>query len=503
MPATMRFATMLVAFSFVLSACAGATSAQIAQAPASPVAATVTPVPAPTATIQPTAIPILAEDTRVAGVDVSGLTIPDAMTKVADELAPALRAFELRAGEATLTLTPEDIGLTAPVEAMVADAQAAGAGARIAFDLQYDAEKLRAKLEELNTQLTESSTIRLISDTKTLSRSFALEAGNRLDIDAALMEIDDRLRAPGSPRRITLTLVPNTDDAARPTPEQLQEQIEALAKQWKGVIGVYVYDLNTGQVQAGLNENTVFSAASTIKTAIMLHAYASLDTFTTKQEAALDKMIIESDNLAANTMLAAAVGGTSTEKALAGAMAMSAWLDDLGLAHTYQYVPFEAADYLQKRKLKVTAGPKQDGEPPYTESGRYLRTTPLEMAQIYLYLEQCSRGKGPLIAQFDTLNAKRCREMLTRLERNGDFTRMMAGLPKGVQVAHKSGWIEDMQSDVGIVRSPGGDFIIAIYVYRPLNGGKPAPDRVLREMIANVSRLVYSYYNPVVVAAKE
>jgi beta-lactamase class A len=499
----MRFATLLVASSFVLSACAGATSAQIAQAPASPVAATTTPVPVPTATITPTAIPTLDDNTRVAGVDVSGLSIPDAIAKVTDELSPALRALELRAGEATLTLTPEDIGLTAPVETMVADAQAAGAGARIAFDLQYDTEKLRAKLEELNTQLTDSSSITLISDTKTLSRSFALEVGNRLDIDAALTEIDDRLRAPGSPRRITLSLVPDADGVARPTPEQLQEQIEALAKQWKGVIGVYVYDLKTGQVQASLNENTVFSAASTIKTAIMLHSYAKLDTFTAKQEVALDKMIIESDNLAANTMLAASVGGTSTEKALAGAMAMSALLEDLGLSYTYQYVPFEAAEYLEKRKLKVTAGPKQDGEPPYTDSGRYLRTTPLEMAQIYLYIEQCSRGEGPLIAQFDTLNAERCREMLARLERNGDVTRMMAGLPKGAQVAHKSGWIEDMQSDVGIVRSPGGDFIVAIYVYRPLNSSKPAPDRVLRETIANVARLVYSYYNPVIVAAKE
>ncbi|MGC9038882.1 MAG: serine hydrolase, partial [Roseiflexus sp.] len=90
-----------------------------------------------------------------------------------------------------------------------------------------------------------------------------------------------------------------------------------------------------------------------------------------------------------------------------------------------------------------------------------------------------------------------CQEMLDNLANNGDNRRMVAGIPDGVRVEHKSGWIADMQADVGIVRSPGGDYVIAIYVYRPLASGDAlVPDRIMMSTIAAFSRLVYTYFNP-------
>ncbi|HWQ16183.1 MAG TPA: serine hydrolase, partial [Roseiflexaceae bacterium] len=286
----------------------------------------------------------------------------------------------------------------------------------------------------------------------------------------------------------------------RPTPAALQEQIEAMAREWKGVAGIYVYDLASGQEVASLNAGTVFSAASTIKTAIMLNAYVTLPKFTARQERALTKMIVESDNLEANLLLAASVGGGGTEEALKGAERMSEMLADLGLKHTYQWVPYEALDYIRLNKLKYRCGPKDPvGPKPHTETGCALRTTPAEMARLYIWIEQCSRGEGVLLEQFpETLTAARCQEMIGRLEKNGDKKRLVAGLPPGTRAAHKSGWIEDMQADAGIVRSPGGAYIVAIYLYRPLGGGAPIPDRVMMESIAGFSRLIYTYYNPVV-----
>jgi beta-lactamase class A len=235
--------------------------------------------------------------------------------------------------------------------------------------------------------------------------------------------------------------------------------------------------------------------------AIMLNAYINLPEFTKRQEQALEKMIVESDNLEANYLLAAAIGGGGTEDAIKGAEAMSAMLADLGLENTYQYVPYEAGEYIRLNKLKVKSGPKDPvGPAPHTESGRWLRTTPAEMAQLYVWIEQCSRGEGLLLEKFaETLTAERCKAMIARLEKNGDTERMVAGLPPGTVVAHKSGWIDITQADVGIVRSPGGDYVAAIYLYRPIDGPQPPiPDRILMSSIANISRLIYSYYNPVV-----
>jgi beta-lactamase class A len=503
MPRAPRIATVFVALTFILTACAGsqaqANSPQPTAPPAPTAAPTAVPTAAPTDIPAPTALPALAQDLFVAGVDVGGMTQEDARKKLTDTLAPLLQPLDVRFGATSLTLKPEDIGLELPLDDLIAEAKAAQAGARVGLKIRYDQARLRAALQGLAKQVDQPPAISLISDTKSISRSFALSGGAELDLDAAVKQIDERLRSLRGARRVTLALSPATGAAARPTPDQLQEQIKLMAKQWKGVAGIYVYDLASDQEIASLNKNTVFSAASTIKLAIMLNAYIQLDKFTARQQTALKKMIVESDNLAANTILAAAAGGSGTEDALRGAEQMSAMLKDLGLEHTYLYVPFEALEYLAQRKVKFKLGPKREGDPPYTDSGRALRTTPAEMAQLYLYIDQCSKGKGILLEKFaDHLTAARCQEMLDRLETNDDHKRMVAGIPAGVRVEHKSGWIDDMQADVGIVRAPGGDFLVAIYLYQQVDPGKPRlPDRLAMSAIASFARLVYTYYNPV------
>jgi len=496
----LRAATVLVGLMLMLSGCAGAAAQATAPQPTQAVAAdapttapTVVPTAVPTNTPAPTAVPTLAKGVIVAGVDVGGLTPEAARKKLEQELAPLLRPLDVQAGEKSVTLKPEAIDLQLPFDDLLSQAQAAKSGDTIELSLTYDTAKLRAALGALGRPANDPPAISVISSTKTISRSFALSGGG-LDLDAAVKQIDERLRAVGGARR--LTLAPASGAALRPTPAELQEQIEAIAKQWKGVAGVYVYDLASGQEIASLNKNTVFSAASTIKVAILLNAYARLDRFTTKQEQALKKMIVNSDNLAANTMLAAAIGGSGTEDALRGAEQMTALLKQLGLTHTYLYVPFEATEYLAQRKVKYKLGPKRDGDAPYTDSGRALRATPAEMAQIYVLIDQCSQGQGALLEKYGKhLNAKRCQEMLDRLNENGDPSRMRSGLPSTARVEHKSGWIDDMQADVGIVRSPGGDFVIATYLFRATDAA--LPDKLFQPFLGGLARLVYSYYNPI------
>ncbi len=496
----LRAATMLVALMLMLSACAGSEARATAPEPTRAVTAvaptappTAPPTAAPTSTPAPTAVPTLAKGVIVAGVDVGGLTPDVARKKLEQELAPLLRPLDVQAGEKSVTLKPESIDLHLPIDDLLSHAASAKSGDTIELSVTYDAAKVRAALAELGPATDDPPAITVISSTKTISRSFGLNGGG-LDLDAALKQIDERLRAVGGARRITLA--PASGAAIRPTPAQLQEQIEVIAKQWNGVVGVYVYDLASGQEIASLNKNSVFSAASTIKVAIMLNAYAHLDNFTAKQVQALKKMIVDSDNLAANTILAASVGGSGTEDALRGAEQMSATMKELGLSHIYLYVPFEATEYLAQRKVKYKLGPKRDGDAPYTDSGRALRATPAEMAQIYVLIDQCSQGQGALLEKYGKhLNAKRCQEMLDRLNENGDRSRMRSGLPSTARVEHKSGWIDDMQADVGIVRSSGGNFVIASYLYRATKAA--LPDKLFQPFLGGFARLVYSYYNPI------
>jgi beta-lactamase class A len=489
------------AFAVLMSACTGAPAAPTVAPTATPIpTATLPPTPAPTATPAPTPTPPpLGARVFVAGVDVSGLDYAAARAQLEEELAPLMRPLDIRAGDSQLTLRAEDIDLELSIDGMLA-AATRGDGVRVPLQLSYDTALLRERIESLAAEVRVPPVIDVISDTETVSRSFVLRGGADLDIADAAELIDERLRAPGAPRRITLELTAAGGDA-RPTPADLQAQLEAMADDWPGIAGVYVYDLASEQEIGAINERTVFNAASTIKTAIMLNAFINLDSFSKAQEEALRKMIVDSDNLAANALLSWAAGQPGTEGAIVGANQMSDMLSELGLENTYQYAPYESADYIRLYNLKIRAGPARAGEAPFTDTGRYLRTTPYEMAQVYRLIEECSRDEGVLLDEFGaTLSAERCGEMIAWLEQNGDATRMMAGMPEGTIAAHKSGWIFDMQADAGIVRSSGGDYIVAIYIYRELPAaGTAIPDRIMTATIAGFSRLVYSYYNPEVV----
>jgi beta-lactamase class A len=475
---------------------------------ATPVPATVAPTAttAPTATIvpsvtpAPTAVPTIAAGVVVAGIDMGGKTQAEAAALLEREYAAAVRPIDVRAEQAQLTLQANEIGLQLDLAAMLGSALEAQAPIKIPLKIKVDRTLLEAKLKSFASEVDQPGEIGVLTATKTISRSFVIAGGRQLNIEAAADQIERQVQSVGAPRRITLSLSESSASAARPTPEQLQEQLEAMAERWNGIVGIYVYDLASGDVVAQLNQDTVFSGASVMKVAIMLNAYRTIEKFTPLQEVWLRKMIVESDNYSANSLLAASAGGRGTDDALVGALSMTAMLsEDLGLKHTYQNMPYESSDYLIKvRGVKIKRGPPIEGSAPHTDPDPVLRTTPAEMSNLFLWIEQCRKGEGRLLDLYPTLNEKRCADMIARLEKNGDQIRMRSGLPKTAVVAHKSGWIEDMQSDVGIVRSPGGDFLVAIYVYTDIRPTKVfLTDAIAAPTIGHFARIIYTYYNPV------
>ncbi len=171
---------------------------------------------------------------------------------------------------------------------------------------------------------------------------------------------------------------------------------------------------------------------------------------------------------------------------------MSEMLAELGFLHTYQLLPYESEERLAQQVGALQARPDQEGEPPYTTPDPYVRTTPREMGQLFVMLAECAESRGLLIQKYgDTLDATLCNEMIEWLAQPRELQWMVAGIKPGVKVAHKSGWIDDMQSDTGIVYSPNGRYVAAIYVWRENQVDKtPSP------YLANISHTIYSFFNP-------
>ena len=86
--------------------------------------------------------------------------------------------------------------------------------------------------------------------------------------------------------------------------------------------------------------------------------------------------------------------------------------------------------------------------------------------------------------------------MVTYLTKNKMPSLLEAGLPEGTQIAHKHGWVTNngtinLIGDAGIVYTPGGDYVISIFLYHP--------DQLLWEassgLVRDISRAVYNFFN--------
>jgi hypothetical protein len=112
---------------------------------------------------------------------------------------------------------------------------------------------------------------------------------------------------------------------------------------------------------------------------------------------------------------------------------------------------------------------------------------------------QCAQtGGGTLIAAFpEEITQGECQEMLDTLALDKTAVLIEAGLPDGTKIAHKHGWVPDIygiihdMSDASIVFSPGGNYVLTIFLYHPTQLiFEPSND-----MIADISEAIYNYYN--------
>lgn len=450
----------------------------------------------------PTTIPTVVINERVSdGVTLDAFNMAglnrDQLLQILKTYSLPSQVIEIRAGALQERVVFK--GLKIDEEATADHLLKAEPNAKVEPVMRIDASEVRGQLGLINEKVREMTggPASIEAGSTVYMRQFKSSQAQTIDLDAAETLVIDALDS----NQQTLELPVITDpNRIYPTADQLQLAVNEMAANWPGVVGIYVYDIDNDQVVAKLNETSVFSGASVMKVAILLNAYANNTSFDDETKVWMRQMIVVSDNIAANRMLAVSVGGLSTEDAYRGTQRMNEMFKALGLQFTYQNLPYEARDYLiGLLNYDIARGPKIEGPSPHTDADPMLRTTPAEMSTVFLEIYRCSQGKGALLELYpETLTAERCTEMLNLMRQNGDFTRMMSGLPEGTIAARKSGWIEDMQADVGIITTPSGrNFLMAIYVYRPITAEiGNLPDDIAAEAIGGFARLIYSAFEP-------
>jgi len=135
----------------------------------------------------------------------------------------------------------------------------------------------------------------------------------------------------------------------------------------------------------------------------------------------------------------------------------------------------------------------------FTDPDPYSQTTPSEMGSLLSDIYQCSQsGGGALVAAFpDKLNAQTCQLLIDFMAQDKLGSLIQGGVPDGTLVPHKHGYVLSRDgimhdtSDVGIVYSPGGNFVLSIYTYHPVQNIW----EVTNPLFVNLTQAVYNYFN--------
>jgi Beta-lactamase enzyme family len=233
--------------------------------------------------------------------------------------------------------------------------------------------------------------------------------------------------------------------------ERLLATVGGLARAFPGTTGVYVEDLATGR-GAAWNARARFPAASTLKVAIAveaLRAHTGKPAPGSYLDSLLHRMLIESDNDAAN----------ETESTFGGGGQVDDLLHALGIGDTWM-----GGGYLHGTPVRPPIPVRVDSQPSFP-CCKY--TTAWDLARLFADIHLAAAGKGPLAARygstFTASDARYVLYLLAHVPDRGKLGRFIGGGPYAL--LHKAGWISDARHDAGLVYWPGGVFVVAVMTY--------------------------------------
>ena len=452
-------------------------------------------------------------DMTVGGVPVGGLDPQAAAQRLLEVYATAV---EIQYQGAVIHLDPALVGFQPDVESMLAEADLQRTGApfwpgfwdylwnrraaarQTPLVASYSEDRLRAYLrDEISARYDQPPTpAQPVPGTSSFTPG---APGQVLDVDRAVVLIEAALR---SPDQRVVALSSQRTAAARPSVQTLEILLRQIIDQsgFDGLTDLYFLDLQTSErihfaYQEGQDipvtpDDISFTASSTIKIPIMVsvfrHFNSQIDADT---DTLLKNMIERSDNIASDSLM-------FLIDEVRGPLVVTQSMRDLGLENSFLagYF-FPGATLLQN--FYTPANTRVDVN---TSPDDYNQTTPSDMGMLLEDIYLCAEnGGGSLIAAFGgQIDQAACQKMIEYLKADDLGALIQGGVPEGTMVAHKHGWVSDINtgvlnhiSDAGIIYTPGGNYVLTIYVFHP----EQALWDLVAPMDAELSRAVYNYFN--------
>ena len=243
---------------------------------------------------------------------------------------------------------------------------------------------------------------------------------------------------------------PVTDEALQTLLNQIQDQLPADNGSWS----VFVSDL-INETEGSINDQTM-QAASLIKLYIMGAIYENYDQIIGQYgkdsvDSNLHSMITVSDNDAANTLTTYLGGGNSS----AGMQAVNSFCQEHGYTQTHM------------GRMLLASNDQDDNYTSVNDCGHFL---------IEVYKEEES-------------SYAHASDMYALLKAQTRQNKIPAMLPNGVKTANKTGELDNVENDAGIIYDAANDLVI-VFMSQNLSSAGNA-----QNTIASLSRTIYDYYN--------
>jgi len=322
-------------------------------------------------------------------------------------------------------------------------------------------------------------------------------SGTVLDIDTAVLLIDRSMRSVSNrsvnlPRKQTSPPSPSLQNLKT----LLLQTIDLNA--FDGLVGLYMLNISTIEeihfayqngAEISTNPDVAFTTASIVKIPIMTSIFRRIDEDEDLETLnLLQKMIIESGNDPADWVM---------ERVIHTSLAPLEVTDDmfaLGLENTFLAGEFGLGSPL----LKIYKTPANQREDISTDPDVYNQSTTSDLGMLLEDIYLCAEnGQGTFKAVFlDEITQTECQIMIDYLSQNKMPSLLEAGVPDVTAVAHKHGWVTYngiMQTlgDAGIIFSPGGDYVLVIFLYHP--------QQLIWDnasfLVGQLSEAIYNFYN--------
>lgn len=447
----------------------------------------------------------------IAGVPVGGLDRQQAAQRIIEAYATPI---ELHYGEAVIHLSPSVVDFQLDTESMLAAADMertqqvfwqgfwdflwnrTSSPKEIPLSSSYSEARLRTYLEEEITKRYDKPPESATPIVGTVNFESG-KSGTTLDINGSILLIETSLK---SLTNRTVNLPLQQTDPNRPAFQNLQvllKQTIDLAG-FEGLAGIYLLDLQNVQTihfayrqgeEISVQPDIAFTASSIMKIPIMVSVFRRLGDNPDEETLKLmEDMIDKSGNEAADWLMDRVIADNRSP------LVIKEDMEVLGLENTFLAGYFyEGAPLLAV--VETTANQRTDVN---TDPDPYSQTTPIDIGMLLEDIYQCAETNGgALIAAFPgEITQAECQQMINFLALNKIGVLIEAGVPDGTKVAHKHGWVStngiiNTIGDAGIVYTPGGNYVLVIFLHHPEQlVWEPAS-----KLLADLSRAVYNYFN--------